>query len=356
MLTADQEWENFLVTNELKPKIKENIETNNFIPKVSPLYISTQTKICYLNQPINLENIFWHLPVMAYQMQKNGIVKKQMKISCETKEESSKLNEKIKKEKMIIIDNIKYVDEPNRRIKYKDIKKINVGLCKKDLTRYRTKRKGAFYNCFVLMIRLKEGDIFKEVHIKVFNTGKLEIPGIKTDKLLIMALDNLVKLLEPYCTTPLSYNKTNIDTVLINSNFTCNYYINRNKLYHILKYKYKLHVNFDPCSYPGIQVKYYYNKTNLSTGVCACANRCTKKGKGSGENNCLEISFMVFRTGSALIVGHCDKVILNIVYGFLGDILKEEYNNIYICNNVEKKKPVKKKKRKKIIVMDSSSN
>ena len=51
-----------------------------------------------------------------------------------------------------------------------------------------------------------------------------------------------------------------------------------------------------------------------------------------------------------------DKVILNIVYGFLGDILKEEYNNIYICNNVEKKKPFKKKKRKKIIVMDSSSN
>ena len=79
MLTADQEWESFLATNELKPEIKESIEENKFIPKVSPLYISTQTKICYLNQLINLENIFWQLPVIAYQLQQNGIVKKQIK-------------------------------------------------------------------------------------------------------------------------------------------------------------------------------------------------------------------------------------------------------------------------------------
>ena len=35
----------------------------------------------------------------------------------------------------------------------------------------------------------------------------------------------------------LNYNKDNIDTVLINSNFTCNYYIDRDKLSQLLKYK-----------------------------------------------------------------------------------------------------------------------
>ena len=42
----------------------------------------------------------------------------------------------------------------------------------------------------------------------------------------------------------LDYNKENIDTVLINSNFTCNYFIDRDKLSSLLKYKYKLHVNY----------------------------------------------------------------------------------------------------------------
>ena len=280
-----------------------------------------------------------------------------MKISCETKENSVNLDEKIKQQKSITVDKIKFVDEPNRRIKYKDIRKINIGICKKDLTRYRTKKKGAFYNCFVVILRLKYKDNFKEVHIKIFNTGKLEIPGIQYDDLLIIALDNLIKILQPFYDDILYYKEDNIETVLINSNFSCNYFINRDKLSNILKYKYKLHVNFDPCSYPGIQVKYYYNINNkLMDGICKCKNRCTKKGKGEGENNCLEMSFMIFRTGSVLIVGHCDKNILNVVYNFLIQILNDEYENICICNNIKSPKKNKKTKKKiKNIIIDNAS-
>ena len=72
--------------------------------------------------------------------------------------------------------------------------------------------------------------MFKEVHIKVFNTGKLEIPGIQSDDFLILALDALIAMLNPLCLKPVAYNKDNIDTVLINSNFTCNYYIDRDKI------------------------------------------------------------------------------------------------------------------------------
>lgn len=356
MLTADQEWESFLLNNELDNTNIENI-TKKKIPKVTDLYISTQTKICFLNQLVNLEEIFWDIPVNSYQDPKDGIIKKQMKISCETKENSVKLEEKIKQQKSIIVDKIKFVDEPNRRIKYKDVRKINIGICKKDLTRYRTKKKGAFYNCFVLILRLKYKNNFKEVHIKVFNTGKLEIPGIQYDDLLIIALDNLIKILQPFFDDILYYNEENIETVLINSNFSCNYFINRDKLSDILKYKYKLHVNFDPCSYPGIQVKYYYNiDRKKMDGVCKCKNRCTKKGKGDGENNCLEMSFMIFRTGSVLVVGHCDKNILNIVYNFLLKILNDEYENICICNNIKGPKKNKKTKKKiKTIIIDNVS-
>ena len=360
MLSADQEWENFLKDDTLQDsKGENNTSLESFIPKVTDIYISTQTKIGYLNQTVNLQDVFWKLPVIDYQKPDNGIIKKQMKLSCETKEESDILNTKVQNSKMVIVNTIKFIDNPTaRKLKYKDVRKVNMGIAKKDLISYRTKVKGAFYNCFVVILRIKFNDIFKEVHIKVFNTGKLEIPGIQSDEFLHIALDMLVYLLRPVCGNELKYNKENIDTVLINSNFTCNYFIDRDKLSTLLKYKHKLHVNYDPCSYPGIQVKFYYNaEKETQNGVCLCKERCDKKGSGKGENQCLEISFMIFRTGSMLIVGNCSVFILHKVYDFLKNILKTDYMDFRIVTPyTNKKKPKKKKLRKKTIIMDIKAN
>jgi len=365
MLSADQEWENFLIDNTLQDSKNDITVYKKFIPKVNTLYISTQTKICRLNQQINLNDVFWKIPVIDYQTAKGGVIKKQMKINCNSREESAVLNEKIKTINMVDVNIIKFVDNPTaRKIKYKDVRKINIGIAKKDLTSYRTKPKGAFYNCFVIIMRVPYKNAYKEVHIKVFNTGKLEIPGIQADDFLILALDALVELLSPYCATILQYDKSTIDTVLINSNFACNYYIDRDKLASLLKYKFKMHVNYDPCSYPGIQVKFYYNEIHaVQKGVCMCKNRCSKKGSGNGENQCLEISFMIFRTGSVLIVGHCEVPVLNIIYEFLKTILQDDFEEFRLLGNLELWKdswdvrPVKKKKvRKKIIIMDVESN
>ena len=44
------------------------------------------------------------------------------------------LDEKIKYSDMIVIDTIKFIDNPTaRKIKYKDVRKINIGIDKKDL-------------------------------------------------------------------------------------------------------------------------------------------------------------------------------------------------------------------------------
>ena len=194
---------------------------------------------------------------------------------------------------------------------------------------------------------------FKEIHVKVFNTGKLEIPGVRDDLLLTKTLHLLVKTLQPFHNKKIYYKKSSIETVLINSNFTCNFYINRDKLFDILKYTYNINVIYDSCSYPGIQCKFYYNTNNKNNdGICHCANKCNKKGSGSGEGQCKEISFMIFRTGSVLIVGNCTEAILNIIYVFLKTILKNEYQNIYIENNSPPiaKKTQKRIRKKKIII------
>ena len=110
-----------------------------------------------------------------------------------------------------------------------------------------------------MLLRIKYRNQFKEVHIKIFNTGKLEKPGIQYDDLLTLTLRRLVELLSPYFPETIKYNADDIQTVLINSNFDCGFEIDRDKFYNILKYNYNLNVTYDPCSYPGIQCKYYHN-------------------------------------------------------------------------------------------------
>jgi hypothetical protein len=361
MLAVDDAWLNFINdseesevdNNSEKKESKNNLK--NDIPKCSDIYISTQTKIAYLNQPVNLNEIFWNIPVINYQDNVEGVIKKQMKINCLTKNETEKLEDKLKNAKGVVItDIIQKIDNPHaRKVKYKDVRKINIGLCKKDLISYRTKRKGAFYNCFVLIMRLKNNNVYKESHVKIFNTGKLEIPGIQESSYLNKILDALVICLQPYFKTTLSWNVNDVETVLINSNFTCNYYIDRDILTQILKYDYNLHVVYDPCSYPGIQCKFYYNKDNLlNNGICNCEKKCTKKGSGKGKNQCLEISFMIFRTGSVLIVGHCDEYILNKIYIFLKEILIKECPKIKIASTEKKVKSKVKKIWKKTMLIE----
>ena len=349
-MDLDDEWalfqessNNFVDTKKTKI-IKKNEEKH--IPKCSDIYISTQTKIGYLSNTINLNKIFWVLPVIPYYIQKEGIIKKSMKINSLTRESVKILEEKIKNTENINTHIISQVDNPNaRKIKFKDVRKIDVGLSKKDLISYRRKIKGAFYNCFAVILRIFINNSFKEIHVKIFNTGKLEIPGIQDDHTLKKTLDLLVNILNNYCHEKISWEPSNIDTVLINSNFNAGFYIKRFDLYVLLKNKYKINSNYDPCSYPGIQCKFYYHPDS-------------KKHDGIYDNKNTElklnlwksVSFMIFRTGSILIVGNCDEKVLNIIYKYLVNILHTEYNNISIKNNVEvKKKPIKKQKRKTII-------
>ena len=354
MNSVDEEWELFCENEDefLPEDCASTINKNQETPKCGDIYISTKTKIAYLNNLISLQEIFWQIPILKYHIQQEGVIKKQIKINCDTPQQVEEMEKKLKNVDNCVVDIISQVNNPNaRKVKYKDVRKINIGICKKDLTTYRKKKRGAFYNCFVLILRLKYEGKFKEIHVKVFNTGKLEIPGIQKDDLLLLTLEKLIEWLNPYFPTKLSYKKNDIQTVLINSNFDCRYEIDRDKFYNILKYKYNLNVTYDPCSYPGIQCKYYYNKKQQENGVCNCENQCGKKNT-KGKNSCLEISFMIFRTGSILIVGHCEEEILYIIYEFLKDILKKEYLEIKTFTNTVKKKKIKSVKlHKKTIIL-----
>jgi len=266
---VDEEWEQFITAVKRgedtavasNQKHLEHDPTNS-TPQCNDLYISTKTKVLFLNSSIDINEVFWKIPVMEYWNPQVGIIKKQMKVIANTKEEFAQYKEKLLTIPYYTEHVIKSIDNPNaRRNKFKDERKITVGISKRDIMNCRGKVKNAFYNCFALILRIVHQDEFHEIHAKIFNTGKMEIPGILNDELLNDAKDMILTLLRPILGERIDYVENDEENnVLINSNFNCGFYIDREKLYTILRNKYNIDAAYDPCSYPGVKSKFYFKR------------------------------------------------------------------------------------------------
>ena len=404
------------------------------------LIISTKTKVLFLNQPIDIHSIFWEIPVIDYWAPVTGVLKKQIKLVSKTPEEYQQYCEKLKPLRYFKEQIIKQIDNPAARsIKFKDERKLTVGLARKDILSYRVKLKNAFYNCFAIVMRFqlpkaqpetkskaivlpepgskveseigpesdKNDEPFREVHVKVFNTGKLEIPGIVDYRIMHVVKDMIMQLLKPLVNkrslqqlTPIgdlsslcestdgahippelpsvvhteyaegssrtspygsSFHSSLVKTekpiefienshedhVLINSNFNCGYYINRDRLYTILKNEpYYIDSSYDPCTYPGVKCKFYFNRELgfdplTQRGCIMKEDAQMKMSELNDSKKYTEVSFMIFRTGSCLIVGNCTEKVLRFVFEFIKNLLIREYANICIFNEI----PVAKKKK-----------
>ena len=313
MTECDEEWDNFCNnTIPIDEQINRGIkDPNTKIPKATELYISTKTKIGYLNvENINLNEAFDNIPITSYANQCEGIIKKQIKLTFDTINSFEVYKTKI--------NNLYSKVDIYNLSKNKIVKNIIIGLSNKDLLTIKKKKKGAFYNCFTIIYRIKIKNIFREIHVKIFKTGKIEIPGVKDDSILNNILDKLIDLFNNTLNITIK-SINNLETILINSNFNCGFNIHREILVTILQSKYNISTTYDPCSYPGIMCKLYYtvnndviNSDNIDMG---------KEHK--------TISFMIFRTGSILIVGKCSENILYYIYDHLKNILSNEYNLIF---------------------------
>ena len=352
------------------------------------LYISTQTKIFFLNQTnLDVQKIFWNTNIIPYSTAKNGVIKKQIRFICKTKEEFDQYEGLRNKEDYYTEKIMKQIDNPNaRKIKFKDVRKLTVGISKKDIMNCHGKNKNAFINCFAMILRVKQGKIFHEIHVKVFNTGRMAIPGIVNDELLENTKTLLLSILQPNFNTKLELitedespevfrlvkGKKNKETnkkekshfekvkaksnVLINSNFNCGYYIQQEKLRAVLRDKYKLNPTYDPSMYPGVKCKFYYNNELPEDRTVQLGHldekdidvTMTELDELTLEKY-TKISFMIFRTGNCLIVGNCTKTILNYVYSFVKEILMTEYESIKANQDVPVAKIKKHKPRKKLV-------
>jgi hypothetical protein len=369
-MDIDDEWTQFLNVQNggvANKSIQPNTSTvdlsdkNNIVPECEELYISTKTKVLFLNQPIDIHNIFWEIPIIEYTKPENGVVKKQIKIVSKTPEELAVYREKLAGIDYYKEHIIKQVDNAAaRRNKFKDERKITVGISKKDIMNCRGKVKNAFYNCFAIIIRFKYEGLYREIHVKVFNTGKIEIPGILNQGLLDIVKVLLLGAVQPFVATKLDFDESNSEgNVLINSNFNCGYFINREKLHGILINKYGIECAYDPCSYPGVKCKYYFNNEvgfddTVQRGQILPKDRELTMSELDDNKKYTEVSIMIFRTGSCLIVGNCTEKILKFVFDYVKSVLAAEYNTIKVANEEPLSKIKKTKLRKKTITLTNT--
>jgi TATA-box binding protein (TBP) (component of TFIID and TFIIIB) len=331
-------------------------------PKCDELFISTKTKVLFLNQGLDIHRIFWEIPITEYWRPHSGVIKKQMKIVSKTPEEYEEYRTKLVGIPYYVETVIKQINNPAaRRLKFKDERKITVGLSKKDIMNCRGKVKNAFYNCFAMILRFIHDGAFREIHVKIFNTGKMEIPGILNAEILTTVKQMILDTLRPHTLDEVEeldfVENENEDSVLINSNFNCGFYINRDRLHAILRSeKYNIEAAYDPCSYPGVKCKFYFNHdigfdVEKQRGTVMQSD-CVQKMSELGYNKkYTEVSFMIFRTGSCLIVGNCSEQILRFIFDFIKTILKNEYTEICVPTEDTIVKNKNNKIRKKTILV-----
>jgi TATA-box binding protein (TBP) (component of TFIID and TFIIIB) len=149
-------------------------------------------------------------------------------------------------------------------------------------------------------------------NIKLFKNGNIHMTGLRcTDdghKLINIVSDEVkriyntdikivedIKLIVP----------GNFIVRMFNSGFVFPFEIRRKSLHNLLiSEKYENICSFEPLSYPGVKLQYFYNIFNSKrNGQCYCDTPCFGKGNGLTKNNCKKITVAVFESGSTIITG-----------------------------------------------------
>lgn len=248
------------------------------------------------------------------------------------------------------------------------------GMCKKDVEGKKNNKKKVFFNQATIVFRIRFNKIIREINIKIFSNGGVQMTGLKSKEEGIYAVNNLFQILKS-CEGEIeekdeegniitknmklidnfeNFKINNFNIVLINSDFASEFEIKRDVLHKVLQNQYHIFSTYEPCIYPGVNAKYYWNNAYSNhpfKGKCYCDNYCEGKGDGNGESDCKKITISTFQSGNVIITGARSLDQINDAYKFINSVFKKEYLKI-------KKKKLsflehtnKKKKGKKIIYL-----
>jgi TATA-box binding protein (TBP) (component of TFIID and TFIIIB) len=211
-----------------------------------------------------------------------------------------------------------------------------IGHACRDVFSKRSVSSKTFFNQSTIVLRKamnKEHTEFKEVNVKLFGNGGIQMTGIPAEEFaretLQWLLDQLKCINEPIFVTPPELTKFKVQ--LINSDYQVAHAINRTALHTILSYTYGLFSTFESTIYQGVNTKYYYNDKHPDPsrpGICLCSKRCRGQGTGSGPGECKRITMSVFQTGKIIITGGRYLFQLEEAYNFLNAVLQRHADTV----------------------------
>jgi TATA-box binding protein (TBP) (component of TFIID and TFIIIB) len=213
-----------------------------------------------------------------------------------------------------------------------------IGFASRDAFSKRGVSDKTFFNQSTIVVRKainKEKTQFKEVNVKLFGNGGIQMTGIPAEEFaketLTWLLDELytVKAETPIFTTKPTLEKFKVQ--LINSDYQVACPINRTALHNILSRTYGLFSTFESTIYQGVNTKYYYNDKHPDPdrpGICLCTKRCRGQGTGSGPGECKRITMSVFQTGKIIITGGRYMFQLEEAYNFLNRVLQDHAEDV----------------------------
>ena len=207
-----------------------------------------------------------------------------------------------------------------------------VGACHKDLFTNRKMTNKSFFNQDTLILRRRFGSGWKEVNMKLFGNGGIQMTGVPSQEFAVASVEWLLDLIRTLPQSPFppeaSVAIQKISVPLINTDYSLNYDIHQDNLHRIFLERYNLFSMLEKTIYQGVNTKYYYNSTNKTKGVCACPTFCKGQGLGNGVGECKRITMSIFRTGKIIITGARTMDQIEETYEFLNRILRAHSSEV----------------------------
>ena len=228
-----------------------------------------------------------------------------------------------------------YPDEGVLKFEHKN---MVIGAGHKDIFTNRKITSKSFYNQSTLVLRRKvnEND-FKEVNVKLFANGGIQMTGVTSKEFAREAIEWLLALIRTLPESPFKENASieRFSVQLINTDYALNKFINQDALHKILINEYNLFSMLEKTIYQGVNTKFFYNSNNPDSGVCNCEKICKGQGSGDGEGECKRITMSIFRTGRIIITGAREMKQIEAAYSFLNKIFdKHQKSVLYEPNTV----------------------
>ena len=203
-----------------------------------------------------------------------------------------------------------------------------VGASARDLLTKKKAAKKTFFNQSTLVVRkrrLDDNNQFKEVNIKLFANGGIQMTGITGLEFARITLEWLLPILKTL-PTRISEQELFIKQLkiqLINSDYHVNGNILRDNLHQIMSQRYCLFSSLEKLIHQGVNIKYYYNtsRTVGRPGICNCEKPCQGQGEGDAPGQCKKITILAFQTGDIIVTGARKHEQLDEAYEFMNQIL-----------------------------------